>query len=42
MTTDKARELTQQIEASVTTLAAETDAARRSDVFRRMAERDGS
>ena len=34
MTTDKARELAQQIETSVTTLAAETDAARRSDVFR--------
>ena len=34
MTTDKARELAQQIETSVTTLAVETDAARRSDVFR--------
>ena len=34
MTTDKARELAQQIETSVTTLAAETDAARRSDIFR--------
>ncbi len=34
MTTDKARKLAQQIETSVTTLATETDAARRSDVFR--------
>ncbi len=42
MTTDKARELAQQIETSVTTLATETDAARRSDVFPRMAERDGA
>jgi antirestriction protein ArdC len=34
MTTDKARELAQQIETSVNALAAETDAARRSDIFR--------
>ena len=34
MTTDKARKLAQQIETSVKTLATETDAARRSDVFR--------
>jgi len=34
MTTDKARELSQQIETSVNALAAETDAARRSDIFR--------
>ena len=34
MTTDKARELAQQIETSVNSLAAETDAARRSDIFR--------
>ena len=34
MTTDKARELAQQIETSVAALAAETDAARRSDIFR--------
>ena len=34
MTTNKARELTQQIETSVNALAAETDAARRSDIFR--------
>lgn len=33
MTTDKARELAQQIETSVNALAAETDAARRSDIF---------
>jgi antirestriction protein ArdC len=34
MTTDKARELAQQIETSVAALAVETDAARRSDIFR--------
>ncbi len=34
MTTDKARELARQIETSVNALAAETDAARRSDIFR--------
>ena len=34
MATDKARELAQQIETSVNALAAETDAARRSDIFR--------
>ena len=34
MTTDKARELAQQIETSVVALAADTDAARRSDIFR--------
>ena len=34
MTTDKARDLAQQIESSVAALAAETDAARRSDIFR--------
>lgn len=34
MTTDKARELAQQIETSVNALAVETDAARRSDIFR--------
>ncbi len=34
MTTDKARELAKQIETSVNALAAETDAARRSDIFR--------
>src|SRR6185437_15301904 len=34
MTTDKARELAQQIETNVHALAAETDAARRSDIFR--------
>src|SRR6516162_7936070 len=34
MTTDKARELAQHIESSVNALAAETDAARRSDIFR--------
>jgi N-terminal domain of anti-restriction factor ArdC len=34
MTTDKARGLAQQIETSVNALAAETDAARRSDIFR--------
>jgi hypothetical protein len=34
MTTDKARELAQQIETSINALAAETDAARRSDIFR--------
>jgi hypothetical protein len=34
MTTDKARELAQQIETSVNALATETDVARRSGIFR--------
>jgi hypothetical protein len=34
MTSDKARSLTEQIEASVNQLAAETDAARQSELFK--------
>jgi hypothetical protein len=34
MTTDKARSLTEQIEASVNQLAAETDEARQSELFK--------
>lgn len=33
MTSDKARELTEQIEVSVNALAAETDEVRKSDMF---------
>ena len=35
MTTDKARSLTEQIEASVNRLASETDEARQSELFKR-------